>query len=190
MVRGFSFHSGLRVLSQVGLIHPNPPPRPDRLIFGSIRELYLHFENIFLSQGASPILSPCGHSILVFDHHFFHLASVSVPGKDKLFMKDEKEIMLATADGFAAYLIGHGGSRAKNLRAAYETLTNPDEVWEENPRSRSGWVYIKEYSAAPYPFSVALVTCREEQVVIVPKTSFPCKRGDVKKWRNGKRIYP
>jgi hypothetical protein len=93
-------------------------------------------------------------------------------------------------DGFSNYSIGHGGSRAKNLRSAYETLTSPDEVWEDNPRTQSRWVYVKEYAAVPYPFSVALVTEREQEAIIVPMTSFPCKKTDVKKWRNGKKIYP
>lgn len=105
-------------------------------------------------------------------------------------MRDEKETILATQEGFSDYEIGHGGSRAKNLKAAYETLTTPDEVWENNPKTQSRWVYVKEYDAVPYPFSVALVAYREEQAIIVPATSFPCKKGDVKKWRGGNRIYP
>ena len=105
-------------------------------------------------------------------------------------MKDEKETILATTEGFSNYVIGHGSSRAKNLRAAYETLTTPDEVWENNPKAQARWVYVKEYGPGPYPFSVALVTYREKEAIIVPKTSFPCKKGDVKKWRSGNKIYP
>jgi phage-Barnase-EndoU-ColicinE5/D-RelE like nuclease2 len=174
----------------VTLIHPNPPPRPDNVVYVSIRELYLQYEHIFLSEGKSSIVAPCGHTIFIFDHHFFHLAAVSLPGKEKLFMRDEKEVILATTDGFSNYAIGHGGSRAKNLRAAYETLATPDEVWANNPKTQSRWVYVKEYAAVPYPFSVALVTYREGEAIIVPTTGFPCKKGDVRKWRMGNRIYP
>jgi hypothetical protein len=126
----------------------------------------------------------------VFDHHFFHLAAVSKTGREKLFMKEEKPTILETTEGFSPYIVGHGGSRAKNLRAAYETLANPDEVWEQNPRTQSRWVYVKEYNALPYPFSVALVTRRDAGAIIVPTTSFPCKKGDVRKWRSGTKIFP
>lgn len=105
-------------------------------------------------------------------------------------MRNEKEVILATLDGFSNYTIGHGGSRAKNLRSAYETLTAPDEVWENNPKTHSRWVYVKEYATAPYHFSIAMVTYREGQSIVVPVTSFPCKKGDVKKWRCGDKIYP
>lgn len=172
------------------LICANPPARPANIAYASIRELYLHYENIFLLEGRSPITTPCGHSIIFFDHHFFHMVGITVKGKDKLFMRDEKETILATAEGFAHYIVRHNGSRAKHLQASRETFSTPDEIWEDNPRANSRWVYIKEYDAAPYPFSVALVTDRPEQGIIVPVTSFPCKKGDVEKWRNGKRLYP
>ncbi len=172
------------------LINIKPPPRPENVTFTSISELYQHYENIFLSEGRDSIISPCGHNILVFDHHFWHLAAVTIPGKDKPFMKEEKATIRATIEGFAHYVIGENGSRAKNLRSAYATLTHPDEVWEDNPKTQSRWVYVKEYAHVPYPFSIALVTIREEEGITIPKTSFPCKKGDVKKWRNGKKIFP
>jgi len=119
------------------------------------------------------------------------MASITAGGEGRrLFMKDEKQLILATGEGFAHYVVGHGGSRAKHLQASRETLSSPDEIWEDNPKANSRWVYIKEYDAVPYPFSVALVTERTEESLIVPVTSFPCKKQDVKKWRNGKRIYP
>jgi hypothetical protein len=118
------------------------------------------------------------------------MASISASGKDRLFMRDEKKVILGTGVGFAQYILGHGGSRARHLQAARETLCAPDEVWEDNPKANSRWVYIKEYDSVPYPFSIALVTERTEESIIVPVSSFPCKKGDVKKWRNGRKIYP
>lgn len=105
-------------------------------------------------------------------------------------MRDEKNEIRETTDGFAPYSVGHKGSRAKHLRATYETLVSPDEVWEDNPKAKAKWVYLKEYDNAPYPFSIVLVTTRPEQGLIVPVTGFPCKKGDIKKWRAGDRIYP
>lgn len=174
----------------VDVLRQKPPTRPANVNYASIYDLYLEFENIFLVEGKTPITSPCGHSILIFDHHFFHMAAVNVAGKDRLFMKEEKAHILAATDGFGQYTISHGGSRARHLLAARETLSSPDEVWEDNPKAKARWVYIKEYAAVPYPFSIALVTLREEEAIIVPVTSFACKKNDVKKWRQGKKIYP
>jgi phage-Barnase-EndoU-ColicinE5/D-RelE like nuclease2 len=165
-----------------------PPQRPKNVQCACMRDLYLAFEEIFLGSGGR-IDSSCGHQILVFDHHFFHLAAVTVDGADRLFMKHEKEGILALTSGFGAYRIGE--SRSKHLRSAYLTLSEPDEVWEENPKSRSKWVYIKEFESSPYRFTIALVTDRpEEGSIIVPVSSFPCKRRDLKRWKQGKRIYP
>jgi len=127
---------------------------------------------------------------MFFDHHFFHMVAITMEGKEKLFMRDEKEAILATDVGFANYIVGHGGTRARYLRSAYETMVSPDEVWEENPKAKARWVYIKEYATVPYSFSVALVTYRENEAIVVPASSFPCRKGDLKKWRDGKKIYP
>jgi phage-Barnase-EndoU-ColicinE5/D-RelE like nuclease2 len=153
-----------------------------------MRDLYLAFEAIFLAQ--DNIHSACGHSIQVFDHHFFHMASIAVPGKEKLFMHEEKETILATCTGFGKYIVAIGGTRARHLASAFETLLAPDEVWENNPKAKSAkWVYIKEFSSLPYPFSICLVTERAERKLVVPVSSFPCKRSDIKKWRQGITIF-
>jgi phage-Barnase-EndoU-ColicinE5/D-RelE like nuclease2 len=82
--------------------------------------------------------------------------------------------------------------RARHLRSARETLESPDEVWAENPRVTSAkWVYSKEYDSKPYAFSVALVGEWEtNSTIIVPFSSFPCEKKNVKKWRQSKKIYP
>jgi len=173
------------------LINADPPPRPSTLDFSSMAELFAMFEEIFLSQESSDVISPVGHRVSIFDHHFFHMASISKEGHvGRLFMRDEKQTIKTTTDGLGPYAIGHGGSRAKHLRAAMDTLRNPDEVWEDNPRAKSRWVYVKEYTSSPYPFSVLLVTDRPEQGLIVPVTGFPCRWSDIKKWRQGERICP
>ena len=172
------------------LINANPPVRPANACCASIRDLYLCFERIFLLPGRSQIVAPCGHKITVFDHHFFHLAAISIPGNERLFMRDEKKRILETTDGFGDFLVGQNGSRARHLPAVYETLSAPDEVWEDNPKAKARWVYLKEYDSLPYPFSVVLVTERPEESLIVPKTGFPCRKTDIKKWRAGKKIYP
>jgi hypothetical protein len=175
-------------LEMAYLINQNPPKRPPKVEYTCMRELYLAFEEIFLCHGGN-IQSKCGHALSVFDHHFFHMAAVTVQGIEKLFMKHEKERILALDSGFGLYDVGP--SRAQHLRSAHLTVCAPDEVWVENPKAKAKWVYVKEFDSKPYPFSVALITERpDENYIIVPVSSFPCKKGDIKKWRKGTRIHP
>ena len=168
------------------LICDSPAPRPAQLELISISDLFAQFERIFL-DGNAAIHSRCGHVILFFDHHFFHMTDVG----SGLFMYDEKETIRSTTSGFGKYVPAQNGSRAKHLVSARMTIQEPDEVWEGNPKSRGRWVYVKEFEDSYYPFSVAIITDRPDQGgIIVPKTSFPCKRGDIKKWRKGVKIYP
>src|ERR1700723_2474880 len=76
------------------------PSRPEVVVTTSMAELFAQFEAIFLG---GPIQSCCGHEILVFDHHFFHLASVTVSGVERLFMKQEKEKIQALTEGYGLY---------------------------------------------------------------------------------------
>ncbi|MGB6544072.1 MAG: PBECR2 nuclease fold domain-containing protein [Candidatus Acidiferrales bacterium] len=171
---------------------PGKPTRPSKVEYLSIRELYLQFDEMFLADKQSLIVSPCGHKIYCFDHHFFHMAGVFVEGVDELSMQDEKEIILNTHTGFAHYELREGGSRARHLRSARDTLESPDEIWAENPRVESAkWVYIKEYDSKPYSFSLAFVgEWKANSTILVPFSSFQFKKGNAKKWRQSKKIYP
>ena len=170
----------------MGIICAAPPKRPKTLECASLCELYSRFEELFLcNEGV--IDSCCEHTITVFDHNFFHLAKVDLPGKPKILMNEYKEAILACKDGFGCFQVEI--SRAKYLTSAIETFKEPNEVWEGNKKATARWVYVKEYDSPPYPFSIGLVTERESGL-LVPMSSFPCKRGDVKKWRNGILIYP
>lgn len=166
------------------------PERPPYCEYSSISELYQRFERIFLDDGGC-LNSGCGHSILVFDHHFFHLAAIRTATESRLFMATEKTVIQETTDSFGKYLIDHGGARARNLPSAKDSMLDPDEVWEENPRAKSAtWVYVKEFNSRPYPFTITFLTIRpEEGNIIVPVSSFPCKRSDSKKWRAAKCVY-
>jgi hypothetical protein len=106
-------------------------------------------------------------------------------------MPDHKEMIQRTREGFDPYILGHGGSRAKNLPSAAACIKDPCEVWIDNPKStNSKWVYIKEFDSLPYPFTITLLTERpEEEGIIVPVSSFPCKRKDLKKWRQSTLLY-
>lgn len=168
----------------------NLPARPANIDYDSICQLYQKYTEIFLVAGRNPLSTPCGHEIIFFDHHFFHIAGVTVDGKKKLFMREEKARILEINNGFGEYRIAHDGSRAKHFLSTYETLASPDEIWEDNPKARARWVYVKEYDSLPYQFSVVLVTTRPDESLIVPVTGFPCKTKDVKKWRQGNRIHP
>lgn len=173
-------------------VAPQLPERPASVAFTSIRDLYLEFERIFLAGTKSLIASPCGHRIYCFEHHFFHLTGIIVDGVRKLSTRTEKATILGTHKGFAHYKIREGGRRGRHLQSAYETLANPDEVWQDNPKAKTAkWVYIKEYDSKPYPFSIALIGhSHTRSTVIVPFSSISIERTNIKKWRQGTRIYP
>jgi hypothetical protein len=49
---------------------------------------------------------------------------------------------------------------------------------------------VKEFNSAPYPFTVAFLTSRPDQNdIIVPVSSFPCRKSDIKKWRQSKLVH-
>jgi hypothetical protein len=166
--------------------------RPPKIELSSIRDLYLHFNDIFLGDRKSLIISPCGHKIYCFEHHFFHMSGISVHDADELSMPRERKTIMETVDGFAHYKLRENGSRAKHLRSAREVLENPDEVWTDNPRVTSAkWVYVKEFDSKPYPFSIALVGEWEaNSTIIVPFSSFACNESGVRRWRQTRKIYP
>jgi hypothetical protein len=137
--------------------------RPNCCEYDSISGLYLQYEGIFLADGGT-LDSACGHSVMIFDHHFFHLAAIRTEESTRLFMANEKSIIQSTTEGYGKYLIDHGGSRARNLPSAKFTILEPDEVWQDNPRATSAkWVYIKEFDSAPYPYTVSLLTDRQDE---------------------------
>jgi len=167
------------------------PLRPPGGAFTSIAGLYEHFADLFLGNDGVHE-SASGHRVFLFDHHFFHLASVRTERETRLFMPDHKAIIQSTREGFGPYILGHGGSRARNLPSALETIRHPDEVWTGNPKAtNSKWTYLKEFDSKPYPFTVTLLTERPlEGGIIVPVSCFQCSRSDVKRWRRAIRIYP
>ncbi len=79
---------------EIAMISGKPTTRPPKVEFLSIRELYLQFDEIFLSDKKSLVVSPCGHKIYCFEHHFFHMAGVVVDGVDELSMPKERDTIL------------------------------------------------------------------------------------------------
>jgi hypothetical protein len=175
----------------MNLTNQNPPKRPNAWRYTSIAELYGLYENLFLGTGGK-LDSACGHSVSVFDHHFFHMAGITVANAGRLFMPDEKDEIRATTTGFGKYSLAHSGSRARDLPSAYATLVSPDEVWMDNPLTEiAKWVYVKEFDSKPYSFTMALLTPRpDENGIIVPVSSFCCRKNRIKVWRQSTRIYP
>lgn len=163
--------------------------RPSLIQFCSLKELYLHFERIFL-QGAESqrqLASVCGHTITIFDHHFFHLVKLTHREKpNPLEMANEKSIILETDHGFGSYEYDH--QRAVYLESAMLCLAFPDEVWYDPTLMSAKWVYIKHFSTTPYTCTIFLIGERPEGCV--PVTSFPGKNRDARKWRRGTKIYP
>ncbi len=174
------------------LINPNPPCRPPFCEYNSVAELYQHFRTMFL-PGDGKHNSSCGHVVHLRDHHFFHLVSLWKDGPpDTLSMRVEREEIMRTNEGSGAYTIENGESRAKNLPSAKMAILEPDEVWEDNPKTKSAkWVYIKQFDSRPYPYTICLLKpWEEENGIIILLSAFPCKRNRIRAWRQGTRIYP
>ncbi len=167
-------------------LNPNPPQRPDCCSFDSMASMHAEFERL-RSECSGAINSSCGHKILIFDHHIFHLASISRPGVSQLSMPGERAGILRTVQGYGEYVVHHEGSRARNLPSAFQTMSFPDEVWLGNPKvATAKWVYIKQFDSKSYAYTVALIGERpEENGIIVPFSSFPCRKRDLRKWRQG-----
>lgn len=174
------------------IVNLSAPKRPPRVVYTSISGLFAEFQRIFLNGRKALIISPCGHQIYCFEHHFFHMAGVIVEGIAELSMPAERDTILKTTQGFAHYDLREGGSRAAHLESARITLEQPDEIWARNPKVESAkWVYVKEFDSKPYQFSVALVGVWESNSIIpVPFSSFAVAKSQIKKWRASERIYP
>ncbi|MGH9804590.1 MAG: PBECR2 nuclease fold domain-containing protein [Candidatus Acidiferrales bacterium] len=164
------------------------PKRPELLEFHSLSELYSHFEILFLNGNPTSFefVSACGHAIKVFDHHFFHMVKLEHPDKPRrLLMANEKEAILATTSGFGPYR--YDRQRAIYLASAALCLAQPDEVWEDPSLDTAKWIYLKQFDASPYAFTIFLLGERDGGVG--PVTSFPGKKRDARKWRRGVRVY-
>jgi hypothetical protein len=164
--------------------------RPDLLEYRSVRDLYLAFQDIFL-RGAevyADVQSCCGHTIRVFDHNFFHLVKLDDLNKPKpLLMAQEKPIILSITDGFGPYR--HDRQRAIYLRSAAVTMSDPDEVWEDDSLNTADWTYIKEFDTTPYTHTILFIAERQKEGCVVPATSYPGRQREVRRRRKGIRIY-
>ena len=134
-----------------------PCARPALLEYRSVRDLYLAFQNIFLGGATGPIpnivMSPCGHEIHIYDHHFFHMVKLEDLNKPKatLLMAEEMPTILGADTGFGPYT--HDKQRALHLPVAALTLSEPDEIWENPELTSAKWVYFKEFNQKPYTHS-------------------------------------
>ena len=102
-----------------------------------------------------------------------------------LLMVNEKSEILSTTIGFGSYT--YDKQRAVYLASARICLESPDEVWLDETLLSAKWIYLKEFDARPYSFTVALAAERKES--FVPVTSFPAKKRDAHRWRRGIRFY-
>ncbi len=131
--------------------------------------------------------------IMLSEHTSLHqnVGQLEAAAAARLDMQSEKPCIRNTVSGFGPYDLDHKASRARFLPSAKETICYPDQVWERCPIATTAtWVYVKEFDSKPYPFTVALLTVRpKEGGIIVPVSSFPCKRKDVRKWQKGNLLY-
>lgn len=165
-------------------------PRPKLLIFTSLATMYKSYEELFLGgEGniSKDHSSACGLTVTAFDHNFFHVVKMTDENGDMCFMPEEKGNILACAEDFGTYQFMHNDHRAKYMASAQGTLLDPDSVYECDCLKTAKYALIKEYDSKPYPFTVLLLI--QHGSILVPATSFPCKRNDSKKWMRGKLIY-
>lgn len=165
------------------------PKRPPELSFHSLCVLYLHFERIFLEGQPThhEFFSACGCKIAVFDHNFFHMVKLRLPGKEKLFMPEEKSTILSLTLGFGDY--AYDNHRARHLLSARETLGNPDCVYRTEHLKTANRVFIKRYDSLPYQYTAVLVGIGELDLRVLV-TAFPVRQSDLKRWLRGKRLFP
>ena len=165
------------------------PKRPPEISFSSLCELYLQFQSMFLAGKSTghEFESACGCRITVFDHHFFHIVKLCLPGVDQLFMRNEKPRILAQIAGFGHYTYDH--NRAKHMASALDTLTNPHFVYRTEKLDSADRVFIKQYDSLPYPYTAALIAIRDNGLK-VPVTTFPIRKSGIKKWTRGGETLP
>jgi hypothetical protein len=165
------------------------PKRPPDIVFCSLYELYEHFITIFMDgkENLHEFISKCGCKITVLDHHFFHMVKLQFPGKEKLFMRDEKAGIILQNNGFGEYT--YDAHRARHLPSAMETLVNPDCVCRPERLKAADRVFIKKYDSLPYQFTAVLVGIRDGGFK-VPVTAFPVKGTDIRRWIRGIKLFP
>jgi hypothetical protein len=164
--------------------------RPELLSFKCLADMYRSFERLFLgAEGSSSRnhVLRCGHTVTALEHNFFHMVKMTGPEGQHLFMREEKEKILACTENFGAYKFEHNDHRAKYLLSALDTMEDPDQIFECDNLKTAKYSFVKEYKSKPYPFTVFLISTWES--LLVPATSFQCRRNDSKKWRCGKLIY-
>lgn len=108
---------------------------------------------------------------------------------ERLWFPNEKDKILATVDGFGDYT--YDAIRARRLLFTLECLRNPDEVVRPTILRTANRAYIKDFgrAAAPYPFTVVLVRLEDDGRLTLC-TGQPVRRTDIKKWRNGQKLWP
>jgi hypothetical protein len=164
------------------------PRRPKPLIITCARDLYLHFQRIFLNNNPTKntVISECGDRITILDYHFFHMVKLQIEDKNKLVIDEEKELILACAVGFGKYK--YEPTRARHLPAAMETLKAPDWIYRPLKLRSADRVFIKEFDELPFPYTIVLVGKRKPNI-LYPVTSFSHKRNSVGRWMNGELLY-
>jgi hypothetical protein len=164
------------------------PIRPKPLSITSARDLYLHFQKIFLNNSPrkNTIVSDCGDRITILDYHFFHMVKLQIEDKQKLVISEEKELILACTIGFGKYK--YEPTRARHLPAAMVTLKSPDWIYRPPHLASADRVFIKEFDDLPFPYTIMLVGKRKPDI-LYPVTSFSHKRSGIGKWMKGELLY-
>ena len=152
-------------------------PRPDRLVFGSLAQLFEHYERLFLQghEYRRILNSSCGLRVTAFDRCFLHLVKLTRHGQDvPLNIQQEKPRVRSQLNGLGPY--GIDEYRARNLPSALDALLDPHHVFEvAGPKTAHLW-FLKHYGDKPYPFTFVLVGESRADECLIPVTGFPAKR--------------
>jgi hypothetical protein len=164
-----------------------PSAPPPLLKYISLAEVYEYYVNEYVLR--SPIDACCGCRIHCSEHHFIHVVKLTGPNGEALWFPNEKEKILTTVDGFGNY--SHDAIRARRLLFTLECMRYPDEVFRPTILRTADRAYIKDFgdAALPYPFTVVLVRLEKDGRLTLC-TGQPVRRSDIRRWRNGEKLWP
>ena len=153
--------------------------RPNRLVFGSLAQLFGLYENVFLrGHEYRHTLNPsCGLQVTAFDRCFPHLVKLTRAGHQPgapFNIQEEKPRIRSQLNGFGPYFIDE--YRARNLPSALDALLDPHYVYELADPRTAHLGFLKHYGDKPYPFTLVLVGTSKRDGCLVPVTSFPLRR--------------
>ena len=159
-------------------------PRPGRLVFGSLAQLFELYEGSFLQghEYRHTLTSSCGLRVTAFDRCFLHLVKLTRHGHPEAVpfdIQEEKPRIRSQLNGLGPYHIHE--NRARNLPSVLDALLDPHYVYELADPQTAHLGFLKHYGDKPYPFTLVLVGESKTDQCLIPVTGFPANRNRARK---------